>query len=127
LQSARLPGRNQRCGAREADAVVATGGRDAKSSDGEAIANRDGSELQLIGDARVVREASATDAAIEFRGEFLHCFQNTERVRSHLPVVVTQGNTEIRGDAMAYDNLARVLDLKGHLRAVFTPPPPRKK
>ena len=92
-----------------------------------ALANRDGSELQLIGDARVVREASATDAAIEFRGEFLHCFQNTERVRSHLPVVVTQGNTEIRGDAMAYDNLARVLDLKGHLRAVFTPPPPRKK
>ena len=92
-----------------------------------ALANRDGSELQLIGGAHVVREASATDAAIEFRGEFLHCFQNTERVRSHLPVVVTQGNTEFRGDSMAYDNLARVLDLKGHLRAVFTPPPPRKK
>ena len=102
-------------------------GRITNATARKAIANRDGSEVQLSGDAHVVREATDKDAAIEFRGEFLHCFQNTERVRSHLPVVVTQGNTELRGDAMAYDNLARVLDLKGHLRAVFTPPPPRKK
>jgi lipopolysaccharide export system protein LptC len=86
-----------------------------------AIANRDGSEVQLSGGAHVVREASAKNTAIEFRGEFLHCFQNTERVRSHLPVLVTQGGTEIRADSMAYDNLAGVLDLKGHLRVVLAP------
>jgi lipopolysaccharide export system protein LptC len=86
-----------------------------------AIANRDGSEVQLSGGARVVREATAKNTAIEFRGEFLHCFQNTERVRSHLPVLVTQGGTEIRADSMAYDNLAGVLDLKGHLRVVLAP------
>ena len=85
-----------------------------------AIANRDGSEVQLSGGAHVVREATDKDAAIEFRGEFLHCFQNTERVRSHLPVVVTQGGTEFHADSMAYDNLAGLLDLKGHLRAVLT-------
>lgn len=89
-----------------------------------AIANRDGSEVQLSGGAHVVREATDQVAAIEFRGEFLHLFQNTERVRSHLPVVVTQGGTEIRADSMAYDNLAGVLDLKGHVRAVLTPPAP---
>ena len=87
----------------------------------QAIANRDASEVQLIGAAHIVREASPTAAAIDFRGEFLHGFQNTERVRSHLPVIVTQGDTEIRADSMAYDNLAQMLDLKGHLRAVIVP------
>jgi len=90
-----------------------------------AIANRDGSEVQLSGGAHVVREATDQIAAIEFRGEFLHLFQNTERVRSHLPVVVTQGGTEIRADSMAYDNLAGVLDLKGHVHAVLAPPAPK--
>ena len=87
-----------------------------------AISNADGSEVQLAGGAHVVRLATAKDAAIEFRGEFLHAFLNTERVRSHLPVVVTQGATEIRADAMAYDNLAGVLDFKGRVHAVFAPP-----
>jgi lipopolysaccharide export system protein LptC len=86
-----------------------------------AIANRDGSEVQLSGGARVVREATEKNPAIEFRGEFLHCFQNTERVQSHLPVLVTQGGTEMRADSMAYDNLAGVLDLKGRLRIVLAP------
>ncbi len=93
----------------------------------QALSNRDGSEVQLNGGAHVVREATPKEAAIEFRGEFLHYFQNTERVRSHLPVVVTQGSTEIRADSMAYDNLARVLDLKGHLSAVIASPPESNK
>ena len=87
-----------------------------------ALSNRDGSEVQLTGGAHVVREASATQTAIDFRGEFLHYFQYSERVRSHLPVVVTQGGSEIRGDSMNYDNLARVLDLRGRVRGVLTSP-----
>lgn len=87
-----------------------------------ALANRDGSEVQLTGGAHVVREATAAQAAIDFRGEFLHYFQYSERVQSHLPVVVTQGGSEIRGDSMTYDNLARVLDLKGRVRGVLTSP-----
>ena len=87
-----------------------------------ALSNRDGSEVQLSGAAHVVREATPTQTAIDFRGEFLHYFQFTERVRSHLPVVVTQGGSEIRADSMAYDTLARVLDLKGHVRAALTSP-----
>jgi lipopolysaccharide export system protein LptC len=86
-----------------------------------ALSNRDGSEVQLSGGAHVARAATATEAAIEFRGEFLHYFQYSERVRSHLPVVVTQGGSEIHADAMAYDHLAGVLDLKGHVRAVLSP------
>ena len=102
-------------------------GRITNATARQAIANRDGSEVQLSGGAHVVREATNKLAAIEFRSEFLHCLQNTEQVRSHLPVVVTQGATEVRADSMAYDNLAGVLDLKGHQRAVLTPPAPANK
>ena len=91
-----------------------------------ALSNRDGSEVQLKGGAHVVREATANEAALDFRGEFLHYFQYSERVLSHLPVVVTQAGTQFQADAMAYDNLARVLDLKGRLRAVLSPPSANK-
>jgi lipopolysaccharide export system protein LptC len=57
--------------------------------------------------------------AVEFRGEFLHIFVTTERVRSHLPVTVTQGATRVRAGGMEYDHLARTVDLKGRVQAVF--------
>jgi lipopolysaccharide export system protein LptC len=87
-----------------------------------ALSNRDGSEMQLRGGAHVVREATATDPAVDFRGEFLHYFQFSERVQSNLPVVVVRGGNELRADAMNYDNLKGVLDLKGHVRSVLSPP-----
>ena len=87
-----------------------------------AISNGDGSEVQLSGGANVLREASDKQQAIEFRGEFLHAFVSLERVRSHLPVTVLRGSSEVHAGAMDYDNLTRVLLLKGRIRAVFSPP-----
>ena len=87
-----------------------------------ALANGDGSELQLLGDAHVVRPATGKQEAVEFRGEFLHAFRNIERVRSHLPVVITQGGTVVRAQGMEYDNLARVVELKGRSSASFAAP-----
>jgi lipopolysaccharide export system protein LptC len=87
-----------------------------------ALANGDGSEIQLLGDARVVRPAHGDAEEIEFRGEFLHAFRNVEQVRSHLPVTVTQGESVVHADGMAYDNLARVIDLHGRTRATFVSP-----
>ena len=86
-----------------------------------ALSNADGSEVQLSGGAHVVSQTATGEAPIDFRGEFLHVFVNTERVRSHLPVTVTQGRTELRADDLAYDNLARVLDFKGRVQGVFVP------
>ena len=87
-----------------------------------ALANGDGSEMQLLGDARVVRPAHGKEEQVEFRGEFLHAFRNVERLRSHLPVVVTQGRSVVRADGMEYDNLARVVDLRGRNSATFVTP-----
>ena len=87
-----------------------------------ALSNGDGSELQLSGGAQVVREAAANAETTEFSGEFLHYFVKTERVRSHLPVAMKQGRTEIRANAFDYDNVARTVDFNGRVRAVFALP-----
>lgn len=102
--------------------AIAPDGRVTLASSRRAMANADGSEVQLLGGAHVVRQGIRGELPTEFRGEFLHFFQASERVRSHLPVTVTRGASEFRADALEYDNLARVIELKGRVRAVFAPP-----
>ncbi len=96
-------------------------GQVTKASAVRALANGDGSEVQLFGSAQVLREAEKAQDVIEFRSEFLHAFLATERVRTHLPVSVRQGGAEMRADGLEYDNLAHVVELKGRQRATFVP------
>jgi lipopolysaccharide export system protein LptC len=102
--------------------ALAPDGRVTVATARSALSNGDGSEVQLSGGAHVVRGALANDAPIEFRGEFLHYFVNTERLTSHLPVNMKQGRTEVRADAFTFDNLSRAVDFKGRVRAVFAAP-----
>lgn len=102
--------------------AVAANGTVTLATARRALSNGDGSELQLLGDARIVRPSSGREQAVEFRGEFLHAFRNIEQVRSHLPVVVTQGASVVRAQGMQYDNFARVVELKGRSTATFDPP-----
>ena len=104
-------------------------GRLTTSTGDRALTNGDGSEVQLIGNARVLREAGVdTDGRVvprlEFKGEFLHVFVNDERVKSHLPVVITRGSDRFAGDSFAFNNLDRVVDLNGRVRAVLVPRKP---
>jgi lipopolysaccharide export system protein LptC len=101
-------------------------GRLTTATANRALSNADGSEVQLFGNAVVVRdEATGNDGKViprlEFRGEFLHAFVDTERVKSHLPVILTRGTDQFTADTLAYDNLDRVADLKGRVRGVLTP------
>lgn len=101
-------------------------GRLTTSTANRALSNGDGSELQLSGNALVVREASkdangAEVPRMEFRGEFLHAFLNEERVKSHKPVVLTRGSDQFTGDTFAYDNLSGVAELKGRVKGVLMP------
>ena len=91
-----------------------------------ALSNADGSEVQLIGEAVVTREATAAAQGgpapkLEFRGEFLHVFVNSERIRSHKPVELVRGDDHFTGDSLEYDNIERVLDLHGRVRGVIQP------
>lgn len=91
-----------------------------------AVANADASEVQLFGEAHVVRQPTADKAGqaqprMEFRGEFLHAFMDTERVKSHKPVELTRGNDKFTADAMDFDNLKRVMELKGRVKGTLAP------
>jgi len=91
-----------------------------------AISNSDGSEVQLIGDAVVTREAvTGNDGRVrprmQFRGEFLHAFLNSERVRSHKPVELTRGDNRFTADNLDFDNLDQVMDLRGRVRGSLVP------
>ncbi len=101
--------------------AVTADGRVTLASATRALANGDGSEVQLLGGAHVVREARDNGPELHFRGEFLHAFLDTERVRSHLPVTVTRGASELRAAAMEYDHLSGVVRLDGRMRGVFEP------
>jgi lipopolysaccharide export system protein LptC len=90
-----------------------------------AIANGDATEVQLLGGAHVTSNAGGE--RIEFRGEFLHAFLRTERVRSHLPVQIQRGASVVRAGGMEYDHLSRTVQLKGPVRAVFVAPPRRSQ
>jgi lipopolysaccharide export system protein LptC len=98
--------------------TVATGKR--------AYSNSDASEVQLVGNARVLREAGVDTAGnatprLEFRGEFLHAFINEERVTSHKPVVLIRGDDQFTSDAFDYSNLSQVAELRGRVRGVLMP------
>ncbi|WP_427915507.1 LPS export ABC transporter periplasmic protein LptC [Ramlibacter sp. MMS24-I3-19] len=87
------------------------------------ISNADGSEVQLVGNAVVVRDAvpGSQVPRMEFRSEFLHAFMNTERVKSNKPVTLIRGNDKFTGDGMDYDNLDRVLDMRGRVHGLLVP------
>ena len=91
-----------------------------------AIANGDGSEVQLMGNAQVVREPvqginGQTQPGVSFASEFLHAFMNTERVKSHKPVTLTRGNDRFTADSLDYDNVDRVMLLNGRVRGQLVP------
>ncbi len=97
--------------------ALAADGSVTRATASRALTNGDASEVQLIGAAQVVREGLGTQPAIEFESEFLHAFFNTERLRSHLPVRLRQGSSDLRVGAIEYDNLTRSATLGAPVRA----------
>ena len=100
--------------------AIAEDGRVTHASAQRAIGNGDGSEVQLLGGAEVT-SSDASGQPVLMRSEFLHAFLLTERVKSHLPVLVRVGASELHGDGLDYDHGARRLDLQGNVRARLAP------
>lgn len=92
------------------------------------LTNEDGSEVQLLGHALVVREASPakgekTQPSLQYRSEFLHAFMNTERLQSNKPVELQRGNDRFTADSLAFDNVEQVLQLNGRVHGTLVPTP----
>jgi lipopolysaccharide export system protein LptC len=79
-----------------------------RSTANRGLSNSDGSEIQLFGNAIVIRE-------------FLHAYVDTERVTSNKPVTLIRGTDKFTGDTLDYDNLSGVANLNGRVRGVLIP------
>ncbi|MDM0021535.1 LPS export ABC transporter periplasmic protein LptC [Variovorax saccharolyticus] len=96
------------------------------------VSNGDGTEIQLFGNAIVIRDAAKSPTGtplprLEFRGEFLHAYLDTERVKSDKPVTLIRGSDQFTSDSMDYDSLSGVANLKGRVRGLLMPAPPGPK
>jgi lipopolysaccharide export system protein LptC len=90
------------------------------------LSNGDATEIQLFGNAVVVREAARTEDGravprLEFRGEFLHAYLDSERVTSNRPVTLIRGSDQFTADTLDYDNLNGVANLHGRVRGQLMP------
>lgn len=93
-----------------------------------AVTDDNATEVQLFGEARVVRESTADKMAqaqprMEFRGEFLHAFMDTQRLSSDKPVELSRGEDRFTADSMEFDNIKRVMDLKGRVKGTLLSAP----
>jgi lipopolysaccharide export system protein LptC len=113
----------------EIDAARFSSLRGARATTGQgdrAYSNGDGSEVQLVGNALVVREADRDSQGqvlprMEFRGEFLHAFLRTEEIKSHKPVTMQRGADQFSGDAMSYNKIEGIVQLDGRVRVRLEP------
>lgn len=95
-----------------------------------ALANNDASEVQLIGDALVVRKPVTEKNGrqlpeVSFSGEFLHAFLTDERIKSHKPVTLRRGEDIITAESLDYSNFDQMLELRGRVRGTLQPPAKR--
>lgn len=105
---------------------IAPDGRPTLATARRALSRDDGSEVQLVGDAVVVREAwavllSAAQPRLEYRSEYLHIFARGERVESHLPVRFLSGSDEFGANSFNYDHPSRTIELEGRAFARLMP------
>ena len=93
-----------------------------------ALSNGDGSEIELIGEAVVTREPVTEPSGraiprMEFRGEFLHVYVNSERVTSNKPVELMRGDDRLSGESLVFDNIGQVLEMNGRVKGLLAPRP----
>ena len=100
--------------------ALAPDGRATEAHALRAIANDDGSEVQLVGEAEVT-SVDARGVPLVVRSEFLHAFLVTERVRTHLPVTVRHGSSQMRAAGLEYDRARGRLELRGPMRIELAP------
>jgi lipopolysaccharide export system protein LptC len=92
-----------------------------------AYSNADGSELQLVGNARVVqeplRDAQGRELPrLEIRSDFLHAFLRTEQIKSDQPVTIMRGADQFNGDRLLFNKIDSVVQLDGRVRVLLNPP-----
>lgn len=132
-------------GSIEIDAVrargVDTSGRHIHATAQRGVSDAENTEIQLLGQARVVREAAsapepgssaasaprkATDGRTELQGEALWLYPDEQRVRSDIPVTIIGDDGQIDAGTLDYDGKVGVglmgQGVRGQYRAPLKAP-----
>lgn len=92
-----------------------------RASANQAFTNADGSELQLLGQAVVVREVPAqmgqANEELEMHSEFLDFFIDEDKLFTHEPVELRRGKSTFHALGLDYDNTKMILNLRGQVHA----------
>lgn len=101
-------------------------GRLTTATANRALTNSDGSEVELFGNAIVVREPVVEKGVqvtprMEFRGQYLHAYLNADRVQSDKPVELRRGTDVFVGDSLDYDNSQQIMLLRGRVKGQLIP------
>ncbi len=82
-----------------------------------AYIGRDGKEVDLVDDVRVVRQGSVTDDAppTMLQTRTLKVFPDDEKGRTNAPVVITQGKSILKGTGLEIDNRSGITVLHGRV------------
>jgi lipopolysaccharide export system protein LptC len=77
---------------------------------------RDGKEVDLVDDVRVVRHSAAGDApATQLETRTLKIFPDAEKGHTDDPVVITQGKSIMKGSGLDIDNRSGITVLRGRV------------
>ena len=89
-----------------------------------ARASADGTQVELMGAAHVVREPApgTREERFEFSGEHLMVWTRQDRVRADQPVTIVRGTSVLSAQTLDYDRKSGLLELGGRVRGRVLPP-----
>lgn len=84
-----------------------------------ALVSKDGEQIDLTGNVRIVRAATASDPQMVTTTTTLTVFPDDETAFTKSPVLITQGKSWIKGIGMQLDNRALTAQLESRASAVL--------
>lgn len=92
-----------------------------QASSRKAKVTNGGEKVLLQDDVLIQRAASGGEPRLTIRSERMTALPDEERFVSEVPVQIVQGESQLSGAAMDYNNLRRVLTVTGELRGELAP------
>ncbi len=85
----------------------------------QAWVSKDGKEVRLTKDVRLVREASADNPELVLTTAELHVFPDDESARADVPVTIVDGKSMVQGATMEANNHTQIFTLKGRVKGTI--------
>jgi lipopolysaccharide export system protein LptC len=92
----------------------------------QAVTNVDGSELELIGEAVVIKNGSPQHGKVptedlELRSEFIDFLIDQDQIKTNQSVILKKGKDHFEAQGMEFDNTTQILKLKGQVKGSIEP------